>query len=128
MKVIATEKEYAGYRRKQMLKSAGESALLTAAFGYIGFKPEVRAAIKNTIRGEDKFVDSAVKNAKKSGLVKDLAKVAENAKKIYPETVQTGKAALKSLGKAAATVIVAVTAINLIADKISGGRSKKDNQ
>jgi DNA topoisomerase VI subunit B len=83
---------------------------------------ETRAALKNTSRGLDSFVQKSIKAAEKTmkntGKTFDLREIAENAKNMYPDMLETAKSASKKLNKTllfvSGAVLAGLTAINLI--------------
>lgn len=75
---------------------------------------ETRAALKNTSRGLDSFVQKSIKAAEKTmkntGKTFDLSRIAENAENMYPDMLKKAKSATKKLNKTLGVVFLATMA------------------
>ncbi len=120
------------YFSSQKIISSSILGGLAAASVERAFLPaEVKAAIKNTRFGEDAFLKKTAKCAEKTMKNLGTSKISvkhtiENAKKLYPEFVETAKTANKQFAKTFIGIAGTIMAAKLITSAILKSRMSKE--
>lgn len=119
------------FSSKKIISSSILGGLAAASVERAFLPTEVKAAIKNTRFGEDAFLKNTVKCAEKT--IKNVGKskinieqVVENAKKLYPDFVETTKTANKQFAKTFIGIAGTIMAARLITSAILKSRMSKE--
>lgn len=93
---------------------------------------EVKGALRISKLSQDAFIqkskEAAVETMKNTNLKINLNTIAENAKNLYPEMVETARVAKKALNKTLFTTIGLIAACKLISTIIVNVNNKKHSQ
>ncbi|MBQ4078170.1 hypothetical protein IJD15_03205 [bacterium] len=92
---------------------------------------EVKASLKNTRFGIDAYLKNAEKCANKTiknGISVDVKQAVENAKKMYPEFLETAKVAKKSLAKTFLGVAGVIAGAKILSEVILNRKQDKTEQ